>query len=233
MIIELSVLPTKGVGKHYKMGFYHFSNNNLAIRKQCAQDLGMYDPEALTSEDVDLCFRLALDSHWVACREPGVVIRHKARRTLRALLRQMWGWGIRLGRPYSKTGYRGFYAYRVSPKTHTIDFDLELGWVPGLACIFLTDFHFTHLLAGAGLVAWLAGSTALGTAFLLAAGFTFWRYLADVRRIGLPLWSTVKLAVIQYAANLAFISASFVGGLRSGMLLIPASILPPRGASEL
>ena len=169
----------------------------------------------------------------MACREPGVVIRHKARKDWRALLKQMWGWGIRLARPYSKTGYRGLYLYWVSHRTHTIDYDIEIDGGPTLVWAFLADFHLAHLLFGLAAIFWLLAAPlwAGGTA-LLGAGL-FWRYLSDVRLAKLSRWRTFKMALIHYAANVTFITASFVGGLRCRMILIPASILPPRGAGEL
>jgi hypothetical protein len=232
MIIELPALPTKSGGKRYRMGFYHFSNNNLAVRTRCARELGMYDPRALTSEDVDLCFRLALSDHWVACREPGVVIRHKARRTLRGLIRQMWGWGIRLARPYAKTGYRGLYAYWVGPKTHTVDHHLEIDGLPLLCCAFFTDFHLAHALALAALLSWALGSGAVAAGLAILAAAVFWRHLGDVRRSGLPPLRMVGLAAVHYVANVTFLLAAFLGGLGQGMVLMPASILPPQGSAQ-
>ena len=147
MIIELPVLPGQHrIAKRYKMGFFHFSNNNLAIRKACADELGGYDPHLPTAEDVDLCFRLALSPSWVACREPGVIIRHKARKTLRATLRQMWNWGINFARPYLRTGRTGIYLYWISPQLKTITRDLEIASFPILVNVFATPFHVLHAL---------------------------------------------------------------------------------------
>ena len=221
MIIELPGEPGERLGKRYKAGFFHFSNNNLAIRRQCAIDLGLYDPKALTSEDVDLCFRLALHPSWVACREPGVVIRHKARRTVRQLVRQMWGWGIRLGRAYRKTGLQGVFLYWVGSRTKTITRDVEINRGPQLVCVFATDFHMAHVLAFCAVIVLATGFPLVAAALgLLAAGY-LWRYLGDVRRVRLGPWATLKLSVVHYLANVSFLTASFVGGLRSGMILIP------------
>src|SRR5260221_2064727 len=108
MIIDLPLLPdridTQSAGRPIRMGFFHFSNNNLSIRRQCAREIGMYDLNASKSEDVDLCFRVALDPNWVAWRANEAIVRHKGRRTLWGLIAQMWGWGLYLGYPYSKTG---------------------------------------------------------------------------------------------------------------------------------
>ena len=145
MIIELPGLYGRSAGRRYRMGFFHFSNNNLSIRKRCAEDIGRYDPVMLTSEDVDLCFRAGRSSHWVSCREPGVSIRHRARKTLRGLVRQMWGWGIRLARPYAKTGIRGVYLYWIDGSQHRIKCDVEISRFPLLVCAFCTEFHLANV----------------------------------------------------------------------------------------
>src|SRR5665213_2580126 len=92
-----------------RMGFFHFSNNNMSVRKECARDVGMYDPAAKKAEDADLCFRVALNHKWVAWRENAAVVRHKGRTSCWRLLKQMWGYGYYVGYPYSKTGIRGTY----------------------------------------------------------------------------------------------------------------------------
>src|SRR5580704_8300177 len=110
MIIDQSLLVNSGTPsavpeRPIRMGFFHFPNANLSIRKQCARELGMYDPLASKGEDVDLCFRVALSPRWVAWREDAAVVRHKGRRTLWGLITQMWGWvtmsDIRTRRPAS------------------------------------------------------------------------------------------------------------------------------------
>lgn len=106
----------------------------------------MYDPQAIKSEDVDLCFRVALSPRWVACRDDEALVRHKGRRTLTGVIRQMWGWGFYLGYPYAKTRIHGLYVYWLNSRERVISHDLELERLPLLVCAFLTDFHVAHLL---------------------------------------------------------------------------------------
>ena len=119
MIIELPSSSTNAdleQVKYYTMGFFHFSNNNLSIRKQCAEDIGKYDLNAHKSEDVDISFRVAQSRDWIALREHGCTLQHKARKSFLAFFKQMWGWGYHTGYPYSKTGIKGFYLYWVNSK---------------------------------------------------------------------------------------------------------------------
>jgi len=212
-------------GRRLTMGLFHFSNNNLAVRKRCAQDVGMYDPAFTTSEDVDLCFRVALSRDWVACREPGVLVRHKARRDLRGLLRQMWGWGRNVGPAYQRVRRKGLFFYWVGTGSRSIEHAIEWPRFPMLVCAMPTVFHAMHAAALVTVGFALASSV---PGVLVAGGLTAWlgrRWADDALRskAGLPL------VVVHYLANAAFQLAAFTGGLRHGMVLVPTSILPPRG----
>lgn len=235
MIIELpgtpSEYPIERI-KQYKMGFFHFSNNNLSIRKACAADVGMYDVRAKKSEDVDICFRVAQSRDWVALREPGNTLRHKARKSFSAFIRQIWGWGRYVGYPYAKTGIRGIYIYWVDSKDHRIKFDIEIKRFPFLVCMFLTDFHLAHIMAAIALAAALTGAFFTAAVALVPALFFFSRYLHDDRNAGLGFWKTVELSLIHYLANAVFILAAGFGGILNRILLVPSVIFRPNGPDK-
>jgi len=230
MIVELPGTASDysvGTVKHYKMGFFHFSNNNLSIRKECARDIGMYDPEAVKSEDVEICFRVARSPNWVALRERGNFVRHKGRRTFAEFVKQMWGWGFHVGYPYAKTGIRGIYIYWLSSSDHKMKFDIEIEKFPFLACMFLTDFHVAHVLLGLAALAGIVGHHILmATMAVLALPF-LWRYLHDDRHAGLDNRKTCQLAFLHYIANVVFMVATILGALKHGMVLLPSTIFRP------
>jgi hypothetical protein len=235
MLIELpTVASNEDLSKVrvYRLAFFHFSNNNLAIRRNCAEEIGGYDLDAVKSEDVDLSFRFARSRSWIAIRERGCVVRHKARKNFPAFVKQMWGWGYHLGYPYSQTKARGLYVYCVSSRTHRFTFTVEWPHLPVLICIFPTDFHLAHLflagaLCSAALGAWLpaAGAAAASLGFL-------WRYSYDDRRLKLPRLRKYQVAALHYCANVVFIAATFIGGLRRGILLLPANIFRPGNGGD-
>ncbi len=218
---------SRGHFKPYKMAFFHFSNNNLSIRKQCAQDVGSYDPKAAKSEDVDICFRVAQSDNWVALREQGCELRHKARKSFSAFVKQMWGWGYHVGYPYSKTGIKGFYLYWVSAKKRDITFDIEFEHFPWLICLFVTDFHIAHLFFGLMLIALLAGSSWLTALSAVLVGVFAWRALYDERQLGLGFRQTLQIGVLHYIANLVFIPATILGALKHRIVLLPSAIFRP------
>lgn len=229
MIIDLPSNLRAAHGRPFRMGFFHFSNNNLSIRRQCAREVGMYAPEAIKSEDVELCFRVALSPQWVACREDDAAVRHKGRRTFSELVRQMWGWGFYVGYPYAKTGIRGVYLYWVSAAGHKLTRQLEAASFPLLVCVFATEFHLMHGLAAAALLATWSGHMALAAVMAAGVVWALRAYLHDVVRAGLSPWDTLKLGAVHYVTNVAFTTATFLGGLRHRIVLVPASILRPDG----
>jgi hypothetical protein len=232
MIIELPVLPSNQAARRFRMAFFHFSNNNLSIRRECARSIGGYDPEMRTSEDVEICFRTALSDRWVACREPGVVVRHKARRTLRGMVRQLWGWGINLGKAYRKTGRRGIYLYWVSPADHTIAADVEIDRFPLLITGFFTVFHVAHFAGLAALIAALAGVWYLAAAAAgVAVGLLVYA-MQNVAGRGMSPWNTLRLGGLAYIANVTFMTAAFLGAIRARIVYVPAAMFPPAAQSE-
>jgi hypothetical protein len=209
------------------VGFFHFSNNNLSIRRQCAREVGMYDLRASKSEDVDLSFRVAQSPQWVAYREDAAVVRHKGRRTLRELILQMWGWGFYVGYPYAKTGIRGVYLYWLNGRRHKLRRGSEVKRFPILVCVFATEFHLANVLAVLMVLAALTGHLALAAGALVGLAWAVRGYLNDVMRVGLRPWDALKLAVVHYLTDAAFTLATFIGGLRHRVILVPSPIFPP------
>lgn len=232
MIIELPIMPSRRTAKRFRMAFFHFSNNNLSIRRECALGVGGYDPDMRTSEDVEICFRVALSDRWVACREPGVVVRHKARRTLGGMVKQLWGWGINLGKAYRKTGRRGIYLYWVTPTEHAIAGDLEIERFPVLVTGFFTVFHVAHLVALVAAVLAVAGAWIFALAAAGAATGLLLYAMRNVAGRGLGSWDTFRLGCLAYLANITFMLAAFLGSLRAGIVYVPAAMFPPAASSE-
>jgi hypothetical protein len=214
------------------MSFFHFSNNNLSIRRDCALAIGGYDPDMQTAEDVEICFRVALSDRWVACREPGVVVRHKARRTLSGMVKQLWGWGINLGKAYRKTGKRGIYLYWVDSTRHTITGDFEIDRFPLLVTGYFTAFHVAHLSASGAVVAGVLGAWPVAVVLGVAGAALLVYAMHNVGGRGFGVWKTFQLACLAYLANVVFMAAAFLGAIRAGIIYVPAAIFQQTTTSE-
>jgi hypothetical protein len=166
-------------------------------------------------------------------REKNNFVRHKARKSFPAFVRQMWGWGYHVGYPYAKTGMRGIYLYWINSHNHRISSDLEFESFPLLVCLFLTDFHVAHLLLGFTLFFGLMGQFFLSAFALALSSLFIWRYLRDDREVGLGLWKTFKLSLVHYIANVVFVTAAILGASKYRVLLIPSPIFRPKSPEEV
>jgi GT2 family glycosyltransferase len=71
----------------------HVPGCNMAIRKAALQEIGGFDPQfRVAGDDVDVCWRL-LDAGKRIAFNPGAVVFHHRRRSVRAYLRQQRGYG--------------------------------------------------------------------------------------------------------------------------------------------
>jgi hypothetical protein len=226
---ELDRSPLKSAGRPVRMGLFHFSNNNLSIRRKCARDVGMYDP-AVRAEDVDLCFRIALTTDWIPCREKGMVVRHKGRRTMGALLRQMWGYGYKVGYPYSKTRVRGAYLYFLDGLNRKLLWKAELTKLPFLVCVFASEFYILQAALVLSLLGLLSGRLWLAFGGLAVGTWAARRYILDLDRGDLSVANYVKLTLLRYLTDCTYIVGGIIGGLRHGVILLPCPVFPSRRA---
>ena len=227
MIIDQSALVNSGTPsaipeRPIRMGFFHFPNA-ICHTKAVRTRLGMYDPLASKGEDVDLCFRLALSPHWVAWRENAAVVRHKGRRTLWALIEQMWGWGLHMGYPYAKTGAAECSCTWSTIASKRSSAASKAGYFPILVCAFATEFYLVNAFALLLIWAAYSGHIWIGLSALVGLLWAAPRYLHDVRIPGLAPWETFKLGAVHYVANLVFTTTAFVGALRHRVILLPRS----------
>ncbi len=70
---------------------------NLAIRKQCFQEIGLFRPYLTTGGDADICWRILRETNWQIQFTPEAIIRHRHRQNIKELKSQ-W---FRYGRSYS------------------------------------------------------------------------------------------------------------------------------------
>lgn len=185
-----------------------FSNNTLCLRRRMLEETGGYDPSLQASEDVDLCARIARD-RWLMYQCPAMELRHRARPSLWALLKQWWGYGLNIPRVYQKhsPGLLEVYAYWPPDRFLRL---VEREGLPLEVCVFLHPFLALHIAALAWLLTgWLPclALTAVAVAFYI--------------RPDLQSPASVGSALIRYLLNVVFTLSHLVGGLRCGSLYLP------------
>ncbi len=71
----------------------HVPGCNMAFRRECLEAIGGFDPRFRTAgDDVDVCWRLQ-ERGWTIGFSPAAMVWHHRRKTVRAYLRQQWGYG--------------------------------------------------------------------------------------------------------------------------------------------
>jgi GT2 family glycosyltransferase len=72
----------------------HIPGCNMAFRVSALQRIGGFDPtHRAAGDDVDVCWKLQVAGERIAF-SPAAVVWHKRRPTVRAFLRQQWGYGV-------------------------------------------------------------------------------------------------------------------------------------------
>jgi GT2 family glycosyltransferase len=71
----------------------HVPGCNMSFRRSALQAIGGFDPRFRTAgDDVDVCWRLQ-ERGWTIGFSPAAMVWHHRRKTMRAYLRQQWGYG--------------------------------------------------------------------------------------------------------------------------------------------
>lgn len=199
-----------------------FSNNTLCLRREMVEQIGPYDPSLQASEDVDICARIARD-RWLIYKCPDMVLFHRPRPGLWALLRQWWGYGLNIPKVYRKysPGHLELFVYW--PPNRFLQL-LQKDELPLTCCIFVHPFLMMHLLAAAALLFHSGFGGLLATLALLL--YT----LPDLAGGMNP--SSLKVAAIRYLVNWVFTLSHLVGAWRHRCLYLPNVVSERRDGSE-
>jgi GT2 family glycosyltransferase len=205
-----------------------FATANFAIRREALVEIGQFDINCKTGEDVDLCIRLSRTKRELFF-EPRAIIKHKHRTALLALLRQWYGYGR----------YHPYIFKKHNPKCLEIHYPTARGshWssrkfmkifglpFPIHASLFFTPFHIWHMFFALEIFCLLMKLYLVAMA-LFAGWFLRWVYLYrrplinfNFRKIGLQL----IYSFIGYLLNWAYVSGAFLGGLKLGVIYIEAT----------
>jgi hypothetical protein len=236
MLISFLKKGVYGYLRDDQLGIHGFvSNNNLAVRKAAALRAGGYDDALRIAEDFDLCQRvMATGGLLYFC--PEVALEHRARPTVRALLRQWWNYGFHLARNHARHHPgRLLVALRAprwddreaaEPVRSTVE--PRRGARGPTVLLFLSPFAVLHAALLGAIVAGLAGADgAARVAGLVAAASALAYVRPDFRYLRADgLRTALGLCALRYAVNVTFVGAGLAGGLTRWSLYV----LPPIAA---
>lgn len=201
-----------------------FATANLAIRRETLEEVGPFDENCRTGEDVDLSIRVS-KTQWEMFFEPRAVIRHKHRATLAGLLKQWYGYGRYhpyIFRKHSEKAAEIYYwadegGWRVFRFTRLLGMP-----IPASLIFFLTRFYIVHLLyavIAAALIFRLYWLAALAAALRLMMHAPRKAKRAKKRNLG--RW--LVYSAIRYVLNWTYIAGAFLGGLTQGVIYLEAT----------
>ena len=203
-----------------------FATANMAIRKEVFGEIGLFDVNCRTGEDVDLSVRLS-KTKWDLYFEPKAVVKHKHRSTLKELLKQWYGYGKNHPYIFKKHNDKCIKIYYLTPNK-------DMGWssihisrflglrVPLHTLIFITPFHMFNLFFALLAISfvlklyWLAVILSMGVAYF--GKRIFFSNLKTGKKDKEILYS-----LIRYIVNWTYVIGAFLGGLKKGVFYIEAT----------
>lgn len=233
MLISFLKKGVYGYLRDDHLGIHGFvSNNNLAVRKSAALGAGGYRDELRIAEDFDLCQRVAATGALLYfC--PEVALEHRARPSVRALLRQWWNYGFHLARNHARyhpgrvllaAGAPRWDDREAGEPVRAADATRGRGRGPTVL-LYASPFALLHAALVIGLVAALCGSGGIARAAGAVAALAGIVYvLPDFRHLSADgVRTALGLCALRWLVNVAFVGAGLAGGLTRGSLYV----LPP------
>jgi cellulose synthase/poly-beta-1,6-N-acetylglucosamine synthase-like glycosyltransferase len=234
MLIDIFMKSSKGgyLGKEMPGSISFISNNTLCLRRKMLDEVGLYDEDCQRSEDVDLCARIAR-SRWLMFLCRSMVVQHRARPSLQALLAQWWGYGKYVPYVFKKynAGQWEVFLCRASKgedgRSPAGQYNnlVYLEGMPGTVCIFISPFLVFHCFLLAYIANIICGASWIFTLPLgCACLFSLLWYLQPDLFEAAPANEVVSLAFVRYLVNVAFVASHLINGWRCGTLYVAQAI---------
>jgi cellulose synthase/poly-beta-1,6-N-acetylglucosamine synthase-like glycosyltransferase len=206
-----------------------FAGMNLAVRRDAFRDIGPFDEDLRTGEDMDFCIRAA-DSAWEVYFDPDATVSHHNRSTLTGLVKQWFDYGYYHAALFAKHGRHAIevFAFNRHPLSHVLYTPLFTRTrAPFRAVLFLTTFAAFHALLLAGLLALACGLLRTATVLLLGALVgALLHFREDLEGPG----RGVMTPVLRYVVNASLVTGGLLGGLRRRYLFVYGTLWRRAGA---
>ena len=201
-----------------------FAGANVAFRRNTLDQVGSYDVKCFSGEDQDICLRIAR-AGWDLYFQPRALVKHKNKMTLRAFVRRWFTYGLHHPYIFKKHDTSGMRIYLTGKrgKGQSIYHSLLKTRFAFNVHIFLTSFLIMNLLL---LLAILLAIFNINIAAIImgvfALAIAFYYFRGDINRRNIT--QTVVFIFLRYAANVALLAGGFLGGIKSGMFYVSATL---------
>ncbi len=203
-----------------------FATANLAVRRKALDEIGPFDINCKTGEDIELGIRLSR-TKWELFFEPRAVIKHKHRTSVGQLLRQWYGYGQYhpyIFKKHTSKCIKIYFPKNKEPGWSYLRFSRIFGLpVPFHVSIFIMPFHILNVFLALALFSAVLKLTWLSI-FALAAWLASWLYFSgrdffeNVILKRNPRW--VVYSALRYIVNWAYVCGAFIAGLRIGVIYL-------------
>ncbi len=201
-----------------------FTAANMAVRKNTFDTIGRFDTDFKTNEDLEFCIR-AVKNGFKLYFEPKAIVIHKPPRTLKRILRSWYGYGIYHGPLFRKYnhGITEIYIYKSWKEGAYPNFIHFIFKIPFNAVVFINSFHLMNISFILAVISRMLSYNDFYTMFILLFFLSLFRYLW----LRIKTFSRPKIflyLIINYLLNLSYCFGAFIGGLRSGMFYLEATV---------
>jgi GT2 family glycosyltransferase len=201
-----------------------FTGANMAAKREVFDMIGRFDAAFKTNEDLEFCIR-AVKNGWKLYFEPKAIAIHRPPRRLKNVLHSWYDYGLYHGLLFKKYNNKitEIYIYKSWNKGVYPNFINFIFKTPFNAVIFINSFHLMHIVLILAIISKILSYNNLFVIFIFLFSLSVFRYL----------WPRLKMIYkpeiflylsINYLLNLSYSLGAFIGGLKTGMFYLEATV---------
>jgi len=203
---------------------FFFETANLSIRRKVLEDIGFFDTNCITAEDMDINCR-AMEKGWNLFYEPDAKIYHFHRKTFQGLCKQWFFYGYGQSYVYKKFNRNRFTLLIFSSKRKACLYKVLFN-IPFVfpAVVFINPFLILNLTALFFIsTITLSSPDFIKTFSALLFGGAFLLYIKKYININ-NLMQSLYFILLRYCLSVAFVLGAFLGGIRYGVLDLHSAV---------
>lgn len=196
-----------------------FGGGNIAFRREALGEVGGFDPQCITGEEVDICIRIGRTGRELFY-EPTAIVKHKNPSTLNGLVQQWVKYGFYHAYVFKKHNLKAIeiFAYHRNKGGQSRFKCVFSRRSPVRVLIILSHFLLFHLFLLLSVLFFFLEVPAMAFLWALFAGLWGIKYFRSGKPV--PKKRVLSFAFIRYVLNLSLLVGGVVGGVVRGMLYV-------------